>query len=179
MRSTRGLRAKLSRLPIDATKNVVQFNTAVATLSVQGLFLAQSVAPSAIDETNAGEVQNVEQGSMIKGISLAGRIYNESGVADSNSVVWCLRKNEGGNLPNLTLPNMNSLGTYSAKNKIFHTEQAIVGSQVSGWPMGFVSIKIPKRFHVMKQGDRWELWVANNTGNQVRFCGMAIYKWYR
>lgn len=146
---------------------------------MQKIVIAQSVVPSSIDETNVATIANVEQGSMIRGISLQGRIYNESGVADSNSTLWFIRKNEGGNLPTPTLGQANVMGAQTWKNKVFHIEQAITGSQVSGWPMGLISIKFPKRFHVMKQGDVWELFVGNNTGNSIRFCGIALYKWYR
>lgn len=179
MRGNRGLRAKLSRIPIDATKNIVQFNIQVPTVTVGGIALAVSVPPASIDESVIADSANCEQGCMIRGMSIQGRIYSESGVADSNSTVWLIRKNEGNILPVPTLGQINSIGTVAWKNKIFHTEQAIVGSQVSGWPMGFVSIKIPKRFHVMKQNDRWELYIANNTANNLRFCGIALYKWYR
>lgn len=166
-------------VPIDSTKNVVQFNVQIATVAVGVILVAKGVNPSAIDETDVTKTANVEDGSMVRGFSISLRIYNESGVADSNSTVAILRKNEGGALGNPTLAMLNTLGTQDWKNRIFHIEQAITGSQVSGWPMGFPSIKIPKRFHVMRHNDAWELWIGNNTGNNLRICGTITYKWYK
>lgn len=166
-------------IPIDATKNMVQANTQVPTVGIMGWYIAEGVNPSLIDESDIAKTRYVEDGAMVRGFSIQGRVYNESGTQDSNSTVILLRKNEGGVLPDPTLAMLNSIGAQTWKNKIFHFEQAITGSQVSGWPMGLPSIRIPKRFHKMNLGDRWELWVGNNTANNVRFCGTAIYKWYR
>lgn len=170
---------KMRLIPIDATKNIVQFNTQIATLSVAVVPIAIAVGPTNIDETDAAKVQNVEQNSSIRGFDIRLRLYNESGVTDSNSSVILIRKNERNSLAAPALAGMNALGADTWKNKIFHAEQAITGSQVSGLPMGFPNLKIPKRFHKMSMDDRWEIIVANNTGNNLRLCGMAIYKWYR
>lgn len=166
-------------VPIDSTKNIVQFNTAVPTATVVSVTLALGVNPTTIDETDASKTFMVEDGAMIRGFAISLRLFNESGVADSASSLMLIRKNEGNTLGLPTLAQMNSLGTADWKNKIFHTEQAITGSQVSGWPMGFPSIKIPKRYHKMSHNDSWQLLVANNTGNQLRMCGSVIYKWYK
>lgn len=143
------------------------------------LQLALAVKPGTIDETNLASTNLVEAGAEIKGFGISLRLYDESGVPDAGSSLMLLRKNEGGNLPAPVLGQLNVLGAQTWKNKVFHVEQAITGSQVSGWPMGFPSIKIPRRFHRMQQGDVWELMIANNTANQLRICGTCIYKWYR
>lgn len=141
--------------------------------------LALGVNPTDIDENNAAKVHYVEDGAMIRGFSLGLRCYNETGVVDSNSTVILLRKNEAAIWAPPGLAQMNGLGAVNWKNRVFHIEQAITGSQVSGWPMAFPSIKIPKRFHKMSKADTWELIVANNTGNNLRICGVCTYKWYR
>lgn len=141
--------------------------------------LALGVNPADIDETNAAKTHYVEDGAMVRGFAIGLRIYNESGVADSNSTVVFIRKNEAAIWPTPTLGQCNAVGVMNWKNKVFHMDQAITGSQVSGWPMGFPSIKIPKRFHRMSKADTWELIVANNTGNNLRVCGSVVYKWYR
>lgn len=170
----------LAKRPIDATKNIVQFNTAVPSLSVVIVTLAQGVNPTSIDESDPAKVMYVEQNAKIGGLTMSFRLFDESGVADSGSSVWLIRKNEGAVLGAPTLAQMNSLGTQTSwKAKIFHIEQAITGSQVSGVPMFGTGIKIPKRFHSVRFNDTWQLIFANNTANQLRACGQCIYKWYR
>lgn len=166
-------------IPIDSTKNIYQFNTQIATNTLVVLAIAQGVNPSQIDETNPALSFYVEDGAMVKGFSIGMRIFNESGVADSASTGILLRKNEGSALGAPTIGQLNGLYAVPWKNKIFHCDQAITGSQVSGWPMGFPSIKIPRRFHTMKFNDKWELIIWNNTGNNLRACGMINYKWYK
>lgn len=182
----RGQSRKLRLVPVDSTKNIVQFNTAVPTLTVVEIPIAAAAQPGQVDELDVSKTWFVEEGAMIRGFVISLRLFNESGVADSNSSIMYLRKVEGSGagappaVPGApTLAQVNSLGTYNLKNRLFHVEQAITGSQVSGLPMGFPSVKIPKRFHAMKRGDYWMLGVANNTGNQLRICGIALYKWYR
>lgn len=180
MYGRRGVSRKMRLVPIDSTKNIVQFNTSVASGAVGFISVAVGVDPSAILETNPANVQNVEEGASIRGFVFGMRVFKEDGVADSGSTVIALIKCER-NLPAMPLPlgQMNSLGTQLYKNKIFHIEQAIVGSQVSGLPMAFPSIKIPKRFHKMANTDVWNLVIANNTTGPIRACGVCIYKWYK
>lgn len=173
-------------VPIDSTKNYVQFNTQIATATVGVVTLAGAASSKDIDETDIAKTYYVEEGSSIRGINLGLRVFNESGVADSNSTVIALRKTENSINTNPAVPpgapslaQMNTLGTAPFKARLFHVEQAITGSQVSGWPMGFPGFKIPKRFHVMHLGDWWQLYIANNTGNNLRICGVAMYKYYK
>lgn len=178
-RGNRRAYRKLSKLAIDSVKNYVQVNQAVAAASIQLVQLAVAVKPGTIDETNPANIADVEAGSRITGFNISGRIFSESGVADSGSVVWFIRKNEGGTLAPATAAQGNSLGTTPWKARIFHAEQAIVGSQVSGLPMGVTGLRIPKRFQAMRNLDVWELYVVNNTANQIRACYLVEYKWYR
>lgn len=166
-------------VPIDSTKNIVQFNTQVATATVTNVTIAKGVNPTDIDETNAAKTYYVEDGSMIKSFQISLRAYNESGVADSGSTVMMLIREDAGTAYVVNLAQMNSLGTAPFKKRIFHVEQAITGSQVSGWPMGFPSIKIPKKFRSLSHDDVWRLYIANNTGNNLRLCGTIIYKWFK
>lgn len=178
-RGYRGVKRKLSKLAIDSVKNYVQVNQAIAAASIQQITLAAAVKPGTIDETDPAKINEVEAGCRITGINISGRIYTESGVADSGSVVWYIRKNEGATLGVPTVAQSNSLGTAPWKARIFHAEQAIVGSQVSGLPMGVTGFRIPKRFQAMRNLDQWELFVVNNTANQIRACYLVNYKWYR
>lgn len=147
--------------------------------------LAGAANPGLLDDTDPTKTWYVEENAMIRGFAIGLRLYNETGVQDSNSSVMYLRKAEASGavfpaLPAaLTLAQVNSMGTVSVRNRVFHMEQAITGSQVSGIPMGFPSVKIPKRFHALKRGDYWLLGIANNTAQQLRCCGVVIYKWYR
>lgn len=180
----RGFSKKLRLIPIDATKNIVQFNFQIATASTASIAIAAAAKPGDVDEADIAKTYYVEANASIRGFALGMRIFNESGVQDSGSTVAIIRKAEGGSPPptipvDIPITGMNSLGTRKEKNRIFHLEQAITGSQVSGLPMAMPSIKIPKRFHVMRTGDWWILEVANNTGNNLRACGAFVYKWYR
>lgn len=174
---------KLALRPIDSTKNVVQWNTQIATLSVAAVQLALGVNPGQIDETDVTKITYVEEGSKIFALDFSGmRIFNESGSVDSNSTVMMLRKFTPGTQntpPTVTLAQMNQLGTVPWKNYLFHIEQAITGSQVSGLPMGFPRIKIPRRYHTMKNNEQWVLYIANNTANNLRACGCVVYKWFK
>lgn len=178
MYTRRGASRKMRLTPIDSTKNMVQFNTAVPAATAVVVALAKGVNPTLIDEGDAAKTYYVEENSMVRGFSISLRTFNESGVADSNSTMMYVRKNDG-YLPVPTVAQSNSLGTAPWKNYVFHVEQAITGSQVSGFPMGFPSIKIPKRFHRLQKDAVWELVCVNNTANQIRMCGICIYKWYK
>lgn len=177
--------SKLRLVPIDSTKNIVQYNAVVAPATVVEVVIAATAQPKDVDEVDTTKTFYVEEGAMIRGFANTIRVYNESGVQDSNStIIYCVKyENTNVVLPAVPAPpaiaNINSLGTWSKKNRVFHVEQAITGSQVSGLPMGFPNIKIPKRFHAMKRGDYWMIGVANNTAQNLRFCGLTMYKWYR
>lgn len=149
------------------------------TNTVAVIPFAVGVKPSLIDETDVTKVANVEDGASIRGFSCVSRIFNETGVADSGQIVFILRKNENGQLPVPTLAQMASLGTNPWKNRIFHAEQAILGSQVSGFPMAVPGFKVPKKFHRMANADQWELIICNFNGQQIRCCGIFMYKWYK
>lgn len=144
-----------------------------------------SVNPTLLDDTDVTKTTYVEENSMIRGFYISMRLFKESGTQDSGSSVMYLRKAEAtSSIPPATpaapsIGQVNSLGTINFRNRIFHIEQAIVGSQVSGLPMGFPSVKIPRRFHAMKRGDYWLFGIGNNTTDNIRACGIFLYKWYR
>lgn len=141
--------------------------------------IAQGVQPLTIDETAAGSIAFCEDGCAIKGFDLMFRLYNNNAVGSGvDKAVMLIRKNEMNSLVVPTIGQMNALGTVAWKNRIFHVAQAAPGN-ASGLPMGIGGMKIPKRFHKMVLGDKWELVVANNSAGVMDFCGIAVYKWYR
>lgn len=175
--------SKLRKMVIDSTKNVYQFDFAIATNSVHVEPIAIAVPPASIDETDVAKVANVEEGAEIKAIDLNFRLFSASTVTGSlDQATLCLRKNEG--LASLGLPTvaqMQSLGAQVWKSRIFHIDQAIPG-QTGGMPMSFPPIIIPKRFRVMHANDKWELVIANvpsAAALSMQCCGRAIYKWYK
>lgn len=170
---------KLGKIPIDATKNIWQVNDNVASGTVNVEIFAKAVPPASIDETVAANIANVEQGAMLKGFLIDVRIYNKTGDAAQAKVVACIRKNEGGRLPvPPTLAEMNALGAVNWKNKIFWCGQ-LAPDGSGGFPMFVPALRVPKRFHVMKALDQWEICIANNSAGTINLCGFAVYKWYR
>lgn len=173
----RGLSRKMRLVPIDSTKNIVQFGpTGVASLAVTVFQLAVGVDPGSILElTNQA---NVEQNGMMRGIVLGLRCYASDTDTGGIKVVVFLRKNEAANLGAPTLAACNSIGLQSWKNKVFAL-QSMAPAVNQGLPLGLQSIKIPKRFHRTAKNDVWELIVANNGSLSTQVCGFALYKWYR
>lgn len=179
MVSRRRTSRKLRLVPIDATKNIWQVNDGVASGGVNVEIFAKAVPPSSIDETDATKIANVEQGCMIRGFLIDVRVYNKNTDNVQAKVVACIRKNEGGRLTvPPTLAEMNALGAVSWKNKIFWCGQ-LAPDGSGGFPMFVPALRVPKRFHVMKALDQWEICIANNSAGTVNLCGFAVYKWYR
>lgn len=185
----RRISRKMRLVPIDSTKNIVQFVQNVPSNTVGVIVLAQGTQPANIDETNAANAIYVEDGAMLKSITIMYRLLsNFQGAPGApgnfvpDSAVIVVRKNErAANLGAPTVGQMNQLFAQSWKNRIFHCEQAMPG-QINGIPMVGIRVIIPRRFRTMAQGDKWELVISNvpngYTGSMT-CCGIAIYKWYK
>lgn len=179
MRNRFSMGRKLSRIPIDSVKNIVQIDVTLATLTVAVVPLAFGAKPADIDPTVLGNVANVEAGAMVKGFDLSFRVYNRNAnLPGQEKVVIFLRRNPANVLPAPTVAACNSLGVQTWKRNVFHVQQAKPPGP-DGIPMGFVGIKIPRKFHKMELNDSWELIISNNSGGSIDICGACIYKWYR
>lgn len=170
---------KLRMVPIDSTKNYLQFSTGVAATTVVNIPLAVAVPPGSIDETDAAKVGNVEEGCEIKSIDCNFRLYGGATQGVGDQYVVIIRKNEGlAALGNPTVGQMSSLGSQTWKSRIFFADQATPGT-LGGFPMATPPIIIPKRFRVMHANDKWELIISNGSAIAGGVCGMARYKWYK
>lgn len=173
-RFSRSLRLR----PIDSTKNIIQFDGTVASTSVADIVLAQGVNPTDIDETNAAKTHYVMEGSSIRGINLSVRVYNKNADTVAAKSVIAIYYDEDGVIGLPSYAQMNSLGSWPVKSKIFHMQQASPPGD-GGIPMVVGGFRIPRRFHKMKNGGKWHLLINNSSTGSINYCGFATYKWYK
>lgn len=173
-RRSRGLRLR----PVDSTKNIVQFDGTVASAGVTAVTLAQGVNPTAIDELDAAKVYYVEEGASIFGFNIEARVYNKNADAAQAKCVIMLYYDEEGVVGNPSYAQMNAVGAWQLKSKIFHMAQASPPGD-GGLPMVFGGIRIPRRFHKIKNGGKWVLLFNNSSTGSINFCGFCTYKWFR
>lgn len=168
----------LAMRPIDSTKNIYQINDSIASGAVATYVIASGVNPAAIDESDAAKVYFVEDGASLRGFTLQMRMINKNADASQAKVVAIIWKSERGTLAAPNFANLQALGTWQGKSKVFACAQLAPPGD-GGIPMVMAGIRIPKRFHKMNLNDTWNLSISNNSTGSLSVCGFAVYKWYK
>ncbi len=130
----------------------------------------------AVEGTVANGVDEVVEGAIVKAV------YIELWVLDAGnagSAVVVLVKNNG-SAGGPTFAQMNALGTYTEKKNVLFTHQGLTPNDgidaprlvMRGW------YKIPKSKQRFGLGDRLNLVIANNSAQDLFYCGFATYKEY-
>ncbi len=157
---------------VHSTKHYVQFSRGQVTTSSVGVL---DIA-LAVESTVANLVDEVQEGSTIKAI------YIELWLIDNGndgSQVTALVKLPA-NVATVTYANMNALGTYTNKRNVWYVTQGLTPNDGVAQPVAVMRqfFKVPKSKQRMALGDSIRLVIANNSLQDLNFCGFATYKEY-
>ncbi len=124
--------------------------------------------PSAVDE--------VQEGAIVKAVYIELWIL-DAGNAGSNIVT--LSKNNGAAAGPLYVQ-MVALGSYPEKKNVLFTHQGLTNNDGIDPPMNIMRgwYKIPKSKQRFGAGDRLNLCIANQSAQDLFYCGFATYKEY-
>ncbi len=157
---------------VHSTKHYVQFSLSqVGTVSRVNERLA-----IAVNATAANLVDEVPEGTIIKAIYIELWVLDTGNDGSGVIVLSKLPLDTVG--PSFTA--MNALGTYNNKKNIFYTTQGLFPNDgvanprvvMKGW------FKIPKSKQRFGLGDTLVLTLANNSLQDLNYCGFATYKGY-
>ncbi len=157
---------------VHSTKHYVQFSRGtVATVARVNLDIA-----IAVETTSANAVDEVGEGTSLKAV------YIELWLLDSGndgSDVTIVAKLENGAL-GPSFGQMNGLGTWVNKKNVLFTHQGLTPNDGIAQPFNILRswIKIPRSKQRFGLGDRLVLTIANNSAQDLFFCGFATYKEY-
>ncbi len=155
---------------IHSQKHYVQISrsevTTVATVGID-LVLAKA-SPTQVDE--------VKEGAIVKAIYI--ELWSTDAGNDGSEVVVLAKTKVTSANP--TFAEMNALGTFPEKKDILFVHQGLTSNDGVGNPMVVMRgwYKIPKSKQRFGLGDELVLNIANNSLNDLEFCGFATYKEY-
>ncbi len=123
-----------------------------------------------------GGVDGVVEGAIVKAV------YFELWVLDSGNAgshVVIIGKNVSGSL-GPSFGQINALGTYDEKKNVLFTHQGLSPNDGIDPPVNVIRgwIKIPKSKQRFGLGDSLRLSIANNSLQDLFYCGFATYKEY-
>ncbi len=158
------------RPPIHSRKHYVQITrSTVATVARNNEdIIVVNATPTGVDE--------VVDGAIVKAVYVELWLLN-AGNAGSDVVI--LGKNLGASA-GPTFTQMNALGTYDEKKNVLFTHQGLSNNDGIDPPMNVMRAwyKIPKSKQRFGLGDRLRLSIANNSAQDLFYCGFATYKEY-
>ncbi len=157
---------------VHSTKHYVQISrSTVATVArnVEDIVLA-------VESTVANAVDEVQEGATVKAVYFELWLLDTGN--DGSNVVIVQKNTSGTN--GCSFGQMNALGTYIEKKNIFFTHQGLSSNDGVGNPIVVLQgwIKIPKSKQRFGLGDSLHLTIANNSLNDLAYCGFATYKEY-
>ncbi len=161
--------------PINRTKHVVDFQTAVPVNTKISQVLAV-----AVDATGLTDVDGCLVGSTISSIFISSEaVASESSTTATPNLYWMIYKNPGNNL---TFPNANAVGSDDNKRFVIHQEMVMINAVDGGSPRNVFKgvVKVPKHLQRMGPEDRIiiQLFVPS-TGVAVNACTQVHYKEFR
>ncbi len=157
---------------VHSVKHYVQISrSTVATVSVNQENLAKAVTVANVDL-----LDEVVEGTLIKAVYIELWVI-DAGAGGSGIVVLSKVPIEN---TGPTFGQMNALGVYSNKKNILFTSQGLFPNDgianprvvMRGW------YKIPKSKQRFGLGDSLLLTIANNSAQDLFYCGFATYKEY-
>ncbi len=166
-------RRRMSLRPINSTKNIVQDVAIIAAAGQRSQPIIQSVDSATLADTDA-----VERGSKVNTIYIECWLYGNAVAGVNSPITWGLYRNPGGNIPPGT---PSGAGTFDNKRNYFAMGKGLVGASGNGQPGYLIRgwFSIPQRYRKINNADTITLEMENNTANDLNFCFMAIYKWYK
>ncbi len=157
---------------VHSVKHYVQHSFGqVATVATNNILLAH-----AVESTVANLVNEVAEGTLIKAVFIELWVMDTGN--DGSCIVTVMKTPIDNAGP--THGQMNALGVYTNKKNIFYTTQGLTPNDGIGNPrIAFKGwIKIPKSKQRFGLGDKLLLCIANNSLNDMDFCGFSTYKEY-
>ncbi len=155
---------------IQSQKHYVQMSrSTVATVAVN--------TEDIIKVLNFGTaVDEVAEGAIVKAVYVELWVLN---AGNDGSHVLIVGKNEASSF-GATFAQMNALGTYDEKKNIFFTHQGLDPNDGIANPQVVIRqwIKIPKSKQRFGKGDSLTLQLANNSLQDLFYCGFFTYKEY-
>ncbi len=157
---------------IHSTKHYVQISRSTVATSARN---TEDIINS-VNVTVANAVDEVVEGAVVKAV------YFELWVLDAGtngSNVVTIGKNVG-SVNGPTFGEMIALGTYTEKKNIFFVHQGLTPNDGGDAPQNIIRgwIKIPKSKQRFGLGDSLHLSIANQSAQDLFYCGFATYKEY-
>ncbi len=136
------------------------------------------IIANAVDTATLAVTNEVDRGCKINTVYIECWLYGNAVEGVNSPIEWFIAKNPGNNL---TLPNPATQGASDNKKFIFASGKGLVGSSLNGQPGYLIRgwFSIPKRYRRFGSSDRLVLHTRNSTANDLNYCFMAIYKWYK
>ncbi len=157
---------------VHSVKHYVQMSrSTVATVTAAAEDIVRSV-----ESTVANAVDEVAEGTIVKAIYF--ELWLIDAGAGGSAVVTIAKTPIDSSGPSYT--NMNSLGTYINKKNILFTFQGLTPNDGIAQPVNVIRgwVKIPKSKQRFGLGDRIILSIANNSAQDLFYCGFTTYKEY-
>ena len=131
---------------------------------------------AAVESTTANLVDEVAEGAVVKAIFVELWVLD---AGNDGSCVVTISKNPLNNT-GPTFVEMNGLGLYPNKKNVLYTHQGLTPNDGITAPRLVCRqwFKIPKSKQSFGLGDFLTLNIANNSGQDLFYCGFATYKEY-
>ncbi len=156
---------------IHSEKHYVQISRSTVTTvtrNFEDLILVKSVPSTAVDE--------VTEGAIVKAVFIELWVINQGNDGSHVVVISKIPQNVTGP----TFVEMNALGQYPNKKNILFTQQGLDPNDGLTQPMNIIRgwVKIPKSKQRFGLGDSLRITIANNSAQDLFYCGFATYKEY-
>ena len=160
------------RAPIHSKKHFHQITLSTATtLAVSNTTVIDAVAIQAVDAPN-----EIQEGAIVKAVFV--ELWVIGATLDQFFTIIFAKYPAGAGAASFT--EMTNLSTWDNKKNILFTTQGLANNDgVSGVvPVMRQWFKIPKGKQRFGLGDRMRIQVASRGDDDIKFCGIAIYKEY-
>ncbi len=157
---------------IQSKKHFVQVTLGnLGTLALGSHLIAEAIEGAPSTPTDIAE------GAIVKAVYVEMWVQDDSASVVGSFTAVVMKNPGGSNAP--TGANMAALHDYDNKKNILYTTQGLSPTSDSGvFPVYKGWIKIPKGKQRMGLGDKLQLFLRNNGGTDLNFCGVFIFKEY-
>ncbi len=178
--SSRGMRLR----PVDSIKHIVEANGSIVGAAPSTIDVITAAATSALDVKAA--TNTVFRGSTVNAIYLRVEVVATVAAGGVDNLYMAIFKNPGNNL---TIGNLDALGTSDIRKFVIHQEMIMTG-QAGGNPgsaniprtMFNGVVSIPRGYRRNGVSDRLQIVLQHRTGEATQrsnFCIECIYKEFR
>ncbi len=161
--------------PVNTLKHTIDQQNTIAAGTAIDIQLVKCVE-NAVSTT---AIEN-DIGSHVRSLFLNIQVINSiDAVGTINNVYMYIFGNPGDNVPGVSIPAVNIVGTSDFRKQIFHQEMAMLGDQADGIPITLFKgvIKIPRKFQRLGVNDVINVRVGTPTGGaEIDACVQCIYK---